>query len=592
MRHILLILLLVGATFGSANHNHGSETAAINQASDKATGAGEEESKTVWTCSMHPQIKADGPGKCPICFMDLIPLDLTNVLPQNVIELDANQQYSGAILTYPVKDGHDQKNIQLYGRVKLIPEQVYRVTAWVGGRVDRLFVASKGRTVEPGEKLYSIYSPVLITAQEELIQAKRLLKSAKPKSNHYQSLKTNVKAIRQKLKFLGLSDLDLKRIESLPRPESHLIIHAERGGIIRHVAINEGEYVKEGTPILMIADMKTLWVEASVYEDDLQTARGKIKSRIILDSHPREEIEAKLVRIDPFIDPKTRSSRAIFQISNPRGEYHEDGFARVQIEGHSKSGLLVPHSAALFTGQNAVVFVKKGNQFTAKMVRILEKTQSYYRVLGDLKVGDDVVAQGTFKIDSEFQLQAKDSMMSSKELLSPYGTRLDFRSPVEKAADWLKLRPPSSALMSKLQSLLDLYLELQYAMAEDSFDESKEIMEEIHQSLSAIDLEHLETYESRVIELLRGELAPIMQRVAASSLFKDYRECFGAISRWFIVLIESDWINKELDLRKVYCPMAFDEKGGFWVQNEEDILNPYFGMKMQKCGEFKPWGKQ
>lgn len=554
-------------------------------------GTKEQAEKTLWTCSMHPQIKAETPGKCPICFMDLIPMDLTTVLPPNVIELDEKQQYSGAILTYPVKNTHDQKNLILYGRVKLVPSEVYRVTAWVGGRIDKLFVSSIGEFVKKGEPLFSIYSPDLIASQQEMIQALTLLKTSKKDSSHYRSLQANLKAIRQKLRFLGLSELNLKQIEKQKAPTSHLIIHAERSGVVRHVAINEGEYVKEGTRILLIADMSTLWIEASVYEDDIQTIRGQIKSLIILDSHPKNELIAKLERIDPFVNPKTRSSRAIFSIKNPKGEYHEDGFAKVQIEAHSKKGLLIPHAAALFTGQKAVVFVKKGNQFISKLVRILEKTESYYRVLGDLKPGDEVVAQGTFKIDSEFQLQAKESMMSAKELLSPYGARLDFRKPVEKAADWLKVKKPSTSLVTKLETIFEIYLELQLSLAEDSFDEAKEIMGDLHSNLDGISETNLETHENRVISLMRTDLKSPMQKALQSSLFKDYRACFATISQWFALLIENQWIPRDSEIKKMFCPMAFDKKGAFWIQNEDEIMNPYFGTKMQRCGEPKQWGK-
>jgi membrane fusion protein, copper/silver efflux system len=580
MKNLTLLTILLAPVWSSMNMGEGKPTPTATEIQEKTQ---------LWTCSMHPQIKAEEPGKCPICFMELIPMNQTKALPRNVIELDPSKQYSGAILTYPVKYQHDQKNLILYGRVNLIPSDVYRVTAWVGGRIDQLFVSSVGEKVKAGDPLFKIYSPSLIASQQEMIQALNLLKTSKQNSSHFLSLEANIKAIRQKLRFLGLAESDLAKIEKRKIPTSHIVIHAQRSGVVRHVAINEGEYVKEGTPIFLIANMSTLWVEASVYEDDLQTIRGQIKSLIILDSHPKDEITAKLERIDPFINPKTRSSRAIFSIKNPKGEYHESGFARVQIESHSKKGLLVPHSAALFTGQKAVVFVKKGNLFTSKLVRILEKTESYYRVLGDLKEGDQVVAQGTFKIDSEFQLQAKESMMSSKELVSPYGARLDFRSPVERATDWLKLKPPAPRLINLLTKVRALYLELQVALAEDSFDDAKGILTDLRHKLNGISLDPLAIHESQVLKLLRGDLKISMQKAIESTVFKAYRACFARLSRWMIVLSENAWLPREADLKKMFCPMAFDKKGGFWIQEDEETMNPYFGTKMQKCGELKQW---
>ncbi|MCO4780238.1 MAG: efflux RND transporter periplasmic adaptor subunit, partial [Flavobacteriaceae bacterium] len=540
---------------------------------------------------MHPQIKAEEKGKCPICFMDLIPLDLTKSLPSNVIELSENQQKSAGILTYPVLFEHDQKNIKLYGRVQLIPSKVVRITAWVGGRIDKLYVNSIGEKVNIGDPLYKIYSPSLISSQQELIQVLNLIKNSKNASSRFLSLKENLKAIRQKLLFLGISQKELIQIEKQSTPASHITVYAKRSGIVRHVALNEGEYVKEGNPILLIADMSKLWVEASVYEDDVQALHGPIKAFIILDSHPKNEIIAKLERIDPFVNAKTRSSRAIFSIDNHNNQYHEDGFARVQIESHSKKGILIPHSSALFTGQKAVVFVKEGIEFKSTLVRILEKTESYYRVLGDLKAGDEVVAQGTFKIDSEFQIQAKDSMMSAKELLSPYGSRLDLRNPIERAQDWLKIKKPSRVLVESLSEFKELYLELQLSLAENSFDESKDIMKEIHGILDAIDISNLEIHESQIIKLLRNSIKKSMKLAISTKVFKDFRFCFSILSQWVIAFTENTWLEKDEDLKKMFCPMAFDKKGAFWVQEDEEVMNPYFGTKMQKCGEQKKWSK-
>ncbi|PCJ18202.1 MAG: hypothetical protein COB02_11480 [Candidatus Cloacimonadota bacterium] len=545
----------------------------------------------LWTCSMHPQIKMEEKGKCPICLMDLIPLISGNVLASNVIELSENQQKSAGILTYPVLFEHDQKNLNLYGRVKLIPSKIYKITAWVGGRIDKLYISSIGEKIKIGDSLYKIYSPSLIASQQELIQAISLQKKLKLSNSRFLSLKNNIQAIRQKLLYLGLTKGDLKKIEKQKKPSTHIIVRAKKSGIVRKVIINEGEYVKEGSSILLIADMRQLWVEASVYEDDVQTIHGDIRAFILLDSHPKDEIIAKLVRIDPFVNLKTRASRAIFLIDNKDGKYHEDSFARVQIESHSKKGLLVPHSSALFTGQKALVFVKNKNKFKSVFVRILEKTESYYKVLGNLKVGDEVVAEGTFKIDSEFQIQAKDSMMSAKELASPYGSRLDLRSSIQKAMDWLKIKKPSNNLKERLSGLRDLYIELQTALAESSFDESKDILKEIDQNINNIKTKLLEVQENQVLKLFKRDLKKPMIKALSSKVFKDLHTCFSTLSQWMIAMSENLWLDKDEDLKKMFCPMAFNKKGAFWIQEDDEVMNPYFGIKMQQCGEQKKWSE-
>ena len=545
--------------------------------------------KTTWTCSMHPQIKVPDFGQCPLCFMDLIPLDNTKILPSNIIELEDKLIQSAGIATYPIQNKQDRKNLSLYGKVTLKPANKFRVTAWVAGRIDKLFVNSVGEFVRKGQALYDIYSPVLISAHQELIQALSLASEANPKSSHFKSLSINVQAIRQKLRFLGLSESELKRLENTKELIQHVTIYAQRSGVIRHVAVKEGEYVKEGQAVLLIANMSELWVEASVYEDDVQSLRGAIQSLIILDSHPQNEIIAKLIRIDPFVNPTTRASRAIFSIPNPDSQFLEGGFAKVQVVTNSQAGFLIPHSAPLFTGHNAVIFVRKENQFESRIVRIVEKTESYYRIIGNVTEGDEVVVKGTFKLDSEFQLQAKDSMMSSEQLTNPYGSRLDLRRPIEKAQDWLAKHKVDENFRELSTTLFQQYLELHLSLSEDSFDDSKEILLEIKSILTTFSTNELSIPAKKTFELFKLSMIKAFSNLENTILFNDIRIVFDQLSSWIILFIENKWLSYDENLIKFYCPMAFDNKGAFWVQDDEEILNPYFGSKMINCGNRLKW---
>lgn len=542
-----------------------------------------------WTCSMHPQIKVPEFGQCPLCFMDLIPLDQKKMLPSNIIELENKLIKSAGILTYPIQKKKDRKNLSLYGKVVLKPSNKFRVTAWVAGRIDKLFISSVGEFVKKGQALYEIYSPILISAHQELIQALNLVKKAEPDSSHFKSLAVNVQAIRQKLQFLGLSESEINRLENTKELIKHITFYAQRSGIIRHVALKEGEYVKEGESVLLIADMSQLWVEASVYENDVQALKGSIQSLILLDSNPQNEILAELIRIDPFVNPITRASRAIFSIDNSKGLFFEGGFARVQVVTNSQLGFLIPHSAPLFIGHNAVIFTRRGNQFKSTIVRIIEKTESYYRIIGNVKEGDEVVVKGTFKLDSEFQLQAKDSMMSTDQLINPYGSRLDLRRPIEKAKDWLAKYEPDHQFLDFSKSLFDSYLELHMSLSEDSFDESKEILIELESLIKQQDISKLSMPSQKVLALFKLNLLRSLTDVKDTIIFKDIRIVFDQLSTWIITFMETKWIINRENMIKFYCSMAFDSKGAFWIQEDEEILNPYFGSKMINCGTRLQW---
>lgn len=577
--HIYFLLLISTIVFSSENHN------LVTKPIDSTP------SNLIWTCSMHPQIRMVEKGKCPICFMDLISLSPAKSLPSDTIELDSDQQKNAGIMTHPVRHDHDEKTLLLFGQVNLIPSRVMRVTSWVKGRIEKLYVASAGENVKLGDPLYDIYSPELVAAQQELIQLKKLLDVSSENKERALGLRANLKAVHQKLLYLGLNQADLSEIETLNEPRTRLTIRAQHSGIVRHVAINEGEYVKEGGPLLLLADMLELWIEASVYEDDLQTVRGNIEALIRLDSYPAQEIRAKLVRIDPFIDPKTRTSRAIFSVENPNLEYHEGGYARVQIHTRSEIGLLIPHSAALFTGQKAVVFVQDGNRFQSKLVRILEKTDSFYRVMGDLKPGDLVVTQGTFKLDSEFQIQTRDSMMSSDELISPYGARLNPKSNLQRALDWMRTRSSNPGMKTMLSEMVKDYLDAWEALSEDSIDESIEALDRMAQAVDKIRKLSLQDFEGRIFKWYADELNPLMKKLHGVGSFEDIRLVFAMHSNWLVALAESGWISEMTRLEKKYCPMAFGNEGAFWIQDEKEIRNPYFGSEMPSCGTSQEWGQ-
>jgi len=429
-----------------------------------------------WTCSMHPQIKLPKPGKCPICFMDLIPIESGggDDLDPNQIRMSQTAVELANIQTTPVTRAYAERSIRMVGKLDYDESRVSYITAWVPGRLDRLFVDYTGATVARGDHMVEMYSPELISAQEELIQALQVVgKLDKTNSPVLKSTaQETVRSAREKLRLYGLSEGQIKAIEEDQAPSEHLTITAPAGGIVVHKDALEGMYVKTGTKIYTIADLSKLWVLLEAYESDLPWLRYGQHVTFTSPSFPGQNYDAIISFIDPVVDPKTRTVRIRATVSNRDGRLKPEMFvsgivkSRLDSEGnviapelagkwigpmhpeivkdgpgkcdicgmdlvpassfgYSKGGkttgqapLLIPASAPLITGTRAVVYVKvpsdEGVVFEGREIVLGPRAQDNYVVKEGLKEGEEVVTNGAFKIDSELQIQAKPSMMSAK----------------------------------------------------------------------------------------------------------------------------------------------------------------------------------
>ena len=223
------------------------------------------EQDETWTCSMHPQIRQPKPGQCPICGMDLIPVaapEAGDTLAPRQLRLSPAAQELASIQTAPVERRFAPVETRMVGKIAVDETQVRSITAWVAGRIDRLYVDYTGVRVEKGDHIAYLYSPELLTAQEELIQAlrarERLVDSG---TSVGQTAQATVEAAREKLRLLGLKDEQIERVERERQASDHLTIYAPTGGVVIEKHLSEGAYVQTGTPIYTIADLSRLWLE-------------------------------------------------------------------------------------------------------------------------------------------------------------------------------------------------------------------------------------------------------------------------------------------------------------------------------------------
>ncbi|QQE11513.1 efflux RND transporter periplasmic adaptor subunit [Planctomycetota bacterium] len=431
---------------------------------------------------MHPQVRlADPNAKCPICGMALIPVanEMSNESGSNyssnndrLITLSSQAVALLDIEVTPVVRAPAILNIDIVGKIDYDETRLTYITAWFGGRLDRLFVDYTGTPVRKGDHLAEIYSPEVFTAQEELIQALRIQKNM-PKSTNLQVKRTNellLNAARDKLRLWGLSAVQIKQIENRGTASERVTLHALNSGVVVDKNANQGSYVETGTRIYTIADLSQVWLNLSAYESDLAWLRYGQKVNFNVQALPGHEFSGTIAFISPVLNESSRTVQVRVNVPNtnrtlkpgmlasavvkattsgigrviepnladkyicpmhpeevskepgncsicgmPLVQAHSLGYVSVR-EFENTLPLLIPRSAVLLTGRRAVVYIKVPNRtkptFEGREIVLGPRADEQYIVESGLQEGDLVVTSGNFSIDSALQIQAKPSMMS------------------------------------------------------------------------------------------------------------------------------------------------------------------------------------
>ncbi len=369
-----------------------------------------ESKTTIWTCAMHPQIRRSAPGKCPICGMDLIPLN------QNVAEGDPNAIHLtkeaaelANVLTSVVTRQKPVKEVRLYGKVQADERLLQSQVAQYPGRIDKLLVNFTGETVKKGQVLALIYSPELVTAQQELLEA------AKTK----QSQPGIYEAAKEKLQLWKITDDQIAEIESSGKVKTKFEVVSTTSGIVSARRVNNGDYVSQGTVLFEISDLSNLWVLFDAYESDLPFLTIGDKLVFTVQAMPGETYSGKIIFIDPVVDPAIRVSKVRVEISNQSGKIKPEMFATGIVQANLtgfKDKLVIPRSAVLWTGKRSIVYVRKPGTdepiFIIREIGLGPMLGNSYIVGDGLTEGEEIVTQGTFSVDAAAQLEGKPSMMN------------------------------------------------------------------------------------------------------------------------------------------------------------------------------------
>ncbi len=648
---------------------------------EKEAAAGDAGAGSLWTCSMHPQIRQSQPGQCPICGMDLVPLagpqeaaktktvkyacsmfcvppmDRPGKCPVCGMDMVPVEEHgdetfhdepAGAnelgkikfsekakslaqLQVSPVERRFVANELRLFGKVDFDETRLGSISARVAGRLDRLFVNYTGVRVQKGEHLVSLYSPELLTAQEELLQSARGVKESDAigipalKEAALRSLAMT----REKLLLWGLTQEQLDEIETRGTASDHTTIFAALGGVVIDKQAVEGMYVDAGDRIYTIADLSVVWVKLDAYESDLPWLRYGQEVEFHTEAYPGEVFHGRISFIDPILSSTTRTVKVRVNVPNPDGRLKPEMFIRATVRSkvatsgkvmdealagkwispmhpeiikdgpgtcdvcgmplvtaeslgyvpanatQTEAPLVIPATAPLITGRRAIVYLQDKDRFGAYEGREIElgpRAGEFYTVREGLAEGEMVVSQGNIYLDSAVQILARRSMMSPA---SDDASTMETQIAV----------PPE--FKAQLDGVFDAYFAIQDALSHDRFNEAQTGARQLQKALTAVE-SNLIPNDGRGPWM--AESSSLTKNSSAISSAKDIeaaRAAYEHLSNGLITLVKKYGSSGKQPIRRYHCPMAFNDRGADWLQNKEGLENPYFGSAMFTCGVLK-----
>ncbi len=356
-----------------------------------------------WTCSMHPQVRMDSPGVCPICNMDLIkktadekPETSSEADMTNMVTLSGNKQVLANVSTIVVKKENLQEQLTAYSYLDFVENNRKTISARFNGRIEKLFVDKTGDYIKKGQPLFEIYSPDLVQAQNEYLIA----------LNNSSNSTFLLKASKKKLEIFGLTTEQIQVLEKTKEINLTLTYYSPISGTVIEKKVQEGVYVNEGTAIYDVAELSTLWSIAEVYENNLNAVKVGSPVKLHLRAYPGEEFNGRVTFIYPVINSQTRTVKVRSEFSSLGGKLKPQMYGETVFNSAGGQGLLVPSDAVIIAGKRAVVWAKAGDgMFEARSVVIGNRIGDKYHIVSGLNEGDEIAATGGFLIDSESQLK-------------------------------------------------------------------------------------------------------------------------------------------------------------------------------------------
>lgn len=441
---ILVAFLILGAGFtllplGCSRSNSGQQSAKTSK----------------YHCPMHPTVVSDKPGDCPICGMKLVPMDegqnkvtatptkktmYRSTMNPKEISAKPGKDSMGMDMEAFEIEGNDSSPVPGLATVSLMPDarkrmgltigtvekhpmartirtsariavdetRLYRVTTKVEGWVDKLFVSISGQAVRQGDPLLAIYSPQLVSAQQEYLsalQAEGTLSAGT--GDAAQGAKSLMESARQRLQLWDVSDEQIARLEKTHQVEKTLTLYSPANGYVTEKNVLAGQKIMTGESLMVVADLSVVWGDADLYESDLPYVKTGMPMDLTFPYWPEKKFSGKVSFISPSLDKDTRTLKIRLEIHNPESMLKLEMYAMANLNYPLGEKLVAPESAIMRTGERNYAFRESGDgKLVPVIVTIGLRSEGYYEILSGLNEGDRVVTSANFLVDSESSMRA------------------------------------------------------------------------------------------------------------------------------------------------------------------------------------------
>ena len=542
------------------------------------------ESESVWTCSMHPQIRQSEAGQCPICGMDLIPLDTDNGNGEDpmAIRMSPTAMQLASVQTEIVSKKVPVNTIRLEGKIQPNEELVFSQTTHISGRIEKLFINTTGESVSKGQTIALIYSPELVTAQKELFEAVKI-KDSNPEL---------FEAAKEKLKNWKFTENQINTILKNGKPAENFPILSDNDGIVLQNNVNLGDHITQGNSLFEIADLSEVWVLFDVYESEMPWVKIGDEVEYTVQSIPNQIFKGTVEFIDPVLNPRTRVAKARIVAKNEqlnmKPEMFVSGSLSSPMNGQDKA-IVIPKSSVMWTGTRSVVYVKSsetnGVSFIMRKITLGASLGDSYIVLEGLEEGEEVATHGTFSIDAAAQLSGKPSMMNPEGGAAMTGhNHGGTTSTPSTNKQTEKVLSSSIQVKEELQPLFTEYYKIHESLANDKYENALKSASEMNAILKKINMSLFKGNAHNVWMNESNSIKEILNLISVAKNIEDVRSNFIMLSEHIITIAHS---FKPVDqtLYVQYCSMAANNKGANWLSLNKEIHNPYYGEAMQSCGE-------